>query len=219
MHRIWRGLGRLALCGFAVWAATLVAVVVATLALSRPPAPPAAADAVICLGAGVARNDPRLPDAASARRAEVCATLHGNGVAPVVIFTGAGRADRSTAAAMAAHAMGLGLPPEAARIEAEARSTIQNAAFSLSLLPQDARRVVLVSDAFHLPRSAVIFRLAGYPDLDLFPVQQNAGQSLSTWHWMLRESVVIWVNAARGLTYVAGGWLGIDRDRRIGWFD
>ncbi|MDG3042743.1 YdcF family protein [Roseicyclus marinus] len=219
LQGIGRILGRLGLLGLCLWSLTILAVVVTTFALSRPSPPPDAADVIICLGAGVARDDPRQPDAASTRRAEVCAQLWAAGVAPQVIFTGAGLAGHSTAQAMAAHATALGLPPAAARIEAEARSTVQNAAYSLPLLPNAARRVVLVSDAFHLPRSAVIFRLAGYPELDLFPVQQSAAQSLSTWRWMLRESVVIWVNAARGLAYVAGGWLGIDRDRRIGWFD
>lgn len=219
MQGIGRRLGRLALLGLFLWALTLLAVVVTTFSLSRPSPLPGAADVVICLGAGVARNDPRLPDTASARRAEVCAQLWAADVAPRVIFTGAGVAGHSTAQAMAHYAITLGLPRDAAWIEAEARSTIQNAVYSLPLLPDGTRRVVLVSDAFHLPRSAVIFRLAGYPDLDLFPVQHNAVASLSAWRWMLRESVVTWVNAARGLAYVAGGWLGIDRERRIGWFD
>lgn len=216
---IGRTLGRVALLGLGLWALTFLGVLAAALMLARPGPLPLPADAVICLGAGVARDDPLLPDAASARRAGVCAQLQAEGVAPVVIFTGAGPGGQSTAGAMARHAIGLGLPPDAALREDAARSTIQNAVYSLALLAETNRRVVLVSDAFHLPRSAVIFRLAGYREVQLHPVQQTARDSLSTWRWMLRESVVIWVNAARGLAYVAGGFLGIDHATRIAWFD
>lgn len=219
VRQIGRKLGRLGLIGLCLWSLTLLAVLVASLVLSRPAPLPGPAAAIICLGAGVARGSPGLPDAASARRAATCAALQAQGVAPLVIFTGAGPAGQSTAEAMARHAIGLGLPQDAALQETEARSTIQNAVFSQAFLPERAEHVVLVSDAFHLPRSAVIFRLAGYPRLSLAPVQETAGDTLSTWRWMLRESLVLWVNAARGLAYIAGGWLGIARETRIAWFD
>lgn len=220
-RQIGRLFGRVIFAGVALWAMTLVGVAIGAAVLSRPALLPGPADAILCLGAGVSRGDPRLPDAASARRARACAALQGAGVAPVVIFTGAGLPGHSAADAMAASARTAGLAPEAALIEAQARSTVQNAAFSRPLLPQGARRVVLVSDAFHLPRAAVIFRLAGYGEIALHaaPGQGTAAEKRALGRWMLRESVAIWVNLGRGAAYVAGGALGIDRDRRIGWFD
>lgn len=221
VRRLGRLLRRAVLAGVLVWALTLAGVWVGANWLDRQTALPAPADAIICLGAGVARDDPSLPDAASDRRARACAALQVAGVAPVVIFTGYGVPGHSAAEAMAARAIGAGLPPEAAVIEPQARSTIQNAAFSRSVLPTEADRVVVVSDAFHLPRAKVIFRLLDYPQIALYaaPATGSEGEGPSLWRWMLRESVAIWFNAGRGAAYVAAGWAGIDRDTRIGWFD
>jgi uncharacterized SAM-binding protein YcdF (DUF218 family) len=204
-----------------LWALTLAGVVISAALLSRDSALPAPADAILCLGADVGRDDPSLPDAASDRRARECAALQAAGVAPVVLFTGYGTPGHSAADAMAARAIALGLPPQAALRERQARSTIQNAAFSASLLPSGAERVVLVSDAFHLPRAWVVFRLLGYRDVAIHaaPVTGTTEDGLPLWRWMLRESVAIWFNLARAGAFVAGGWVGIDRDTRIGWFN
>jgi len=216
IRRVGRALGRLIVAGAVVWAATFGAVVAVSAFWPEDGALPGPADAIICLGAGVSRADPSLPDPASDRRARHCATLHAGGVAPVVIFTGYGTSGFPAAEAMAARAIAEGLPPDAAWIEPTALSTIQNAAFSLPMLPEGTRRVILVSDAFHLPRASVIFRLAGADDVAL---HATPATDRPPWRWMLRESVAIWFNVARGTAYVLGGWLGIDRDTRIGWFN
>jgi uncharacterized SAM-binding protein YcdF (DUF218 family) len=220
-RKLGRLIGRILLAGAVVWALTLGTVVIGATLLSRQTALPAPADAILCLGAGVAGNDPGLPDSASDRRAQHCATLHAAGIAPVVIFTGYGVPDHSAAEAMAARAIALGLPPSAALRETAAESTIQNAAFSLPLLPETAGRVILVSDAFHLPRAWVIFRLTGYEEVSLHvaPAIETATQGASMRRWILRETLAIWVNVARGAAYVVGGWAGVDRDTRIGWLD
>jgi hypothetical protein len=83
-----------------------------------------------------------LPDDVSRGRALTCAALHAAGVAPVVVFTGAGNDTLSAAEAMAAVAAEAGMPPQAMIVEPEAHSTIQNAAFGLALLPEAPERLV-----------------------------------------------------------------------------
>lgn len=221
LKRIGRLVGRAVVAGLTVWAVTLIAVIAAAAILSRPAPLPAPADAIICLSAGVSRDDPRLPDPASDRRARACGALQAAGVAPVVIFTGAGVAGHSAAEAMAARAMAEGLPAAAALREGEARSTIQNAVFSRALLPEGPGRVVIVTDAYHLPRSWAIFRLAGYPEVAVHVARGRPEPSEGRWLWRgtLRETLAIWFNAGRGAAYLVGGLAGVDRETRIGWFD
>ncbi|MBF9060491.1 YdcF family protein [Rhodobacterales bacterium HKCCSP123] len=225
IRRLGRFLGRLLLLGLAFWAVTFAAVLAVSLLWPRDTALPGRADAIICLGASMSRTDGwDQPGPNSASRARSCAALHAAGVAPVVVFTGYGHSRASVAEAMRATAVDAGLPPEAALLEERARSTIQNAAFSRALVP-DARRVVLVSDPFHLPRSWVIFRAMGWPDVALYPsrtahdpeVSGIDGRSKA--RWLFRESLAIWANAARALAYLGGGVLGIPEERRIGWFN
>jgi hypothetical protein len=112
-----------------------------------------------------------------------------------------------------------GMPSEAAIIEPLAHSTLQNAGFGLALLPEPPERVVVVSDAFHLPRAWVIFAVLGH-DVRLFATQGTLAPPAATrLRWSLREAAAIWFNAGRLATYGVAGLAGIDRDTRIGWFN
>jgi uncharacterized SAM-binding protein YcdF (DUF218 family) len=224
IRRLGRALGRILLLGFVLWAVTLLAISGVTAFWPEGRPVPARADAIICLGAGLSHHDHILPGPASERRALTCAALHAAGAAPVVVFSGIGSPQRAVADAMADRALAAGLPPEAILREPASRSTIQNAAFSLALLPDDTDRVIVVSDPFHLPRAWVIFRSIGLRDVALYaaaplvdPVPHPNDKSL--WWWTLRESVAIWFNAARAAAYLAGGAMGVDHDTRIGWFN
>ena len=219
VRRIGRGLGRLLGIGAAIWAVTLILVALVSIFWPRDGALPAPADAIVCLGAGMSEKlGWDVPDAASRGRALTCARLQQAGVAPVVIFTGHGNEVTSAAAAMAAVAIEAGLPPGAAIIEQDARSTIQNAAFSRPLLPPDTARVVLVSDAFHLPRASVIFRAFGIDDLAPYATDTAARPATGTAaRWVLRESLAIWFNLGRLALYRLAGVVGIDTETRIGW--
>ena len=224
VRRLGRLLGRFLWLCLAVWAMTLLFViaVVAFWPTGRPA--PAPADAIICLGAGLSHHDATLPGPASTRRAQTCRGLYDAGAAPVVVFSGTGRDARSVADAMADHAIANGLPAEVALRDPESRSTIQNAAFSLALLPADTDRVIVVSDAFHLPRAWVIFNALGVDDVAVHaaaPLERYAAHpdDRSVWAWTLRESLAIWFNGARAIAYIAGGALGIAHDTRIAWFN
>lgn len=224
IRRAGRAFGRLLAAGIVLWAVTLLCVLAVTAFWPHGRPPPAPADAIICLGAGLSNMDDRLPGPASERRALTCAALHAAGAAPVVVFSGIGSPQRAVADAMADRALDAGLPAAAILREPASRSTIQNAAFSLAMLPPGTDRVIVVSDPFHLPRAWVIFRAFGVPQVAPYAAVPQEGDTphpddRSPWRWMLRESVAIWANAARGAAYVVGRWAGIDRATRIGWFD
>lgn len=213
-----RRLGRLIRAGLLVWLATFALVLAVQLFWPRTLATPEPADAILCLGAGIAGNT--QADASSAGRARTCAALHRVGAAPKVVFTGYGVPNLSAAEAMAEIARDAGVPETAIVIEPEAQSTLQNAAFGLALLDLPPRRVVVVSDAFHLPRAWVIFRVLGVPEVALRATAPGATPDRATMlRWCLRESVAIWFNVARLGVYAVGGAVGIDRETRIGWFN
>jgi uncharacterized SAM-binding protein YcdF (DUF218 family) len=214
-----RRLGRLIRAIVLVYAATFAVLLVVQLLWPTPQTIPDRADAIICLGAGMAEETGPLPDAVTRARALTCADLQIQGVAPVVIFTGAGNDTHSAAEAMAQVAQAEGMPSEAAIIEPLAHSTLQNAGFGLALLPEPPERVVVVSDAFHLPRAWVIFAVLGH-DVRLFATQGTLAPPAATrLRWSLREAAAIWFNAGRLATYGVAGLAGIDRDTRIGWFN
>ena len=58
--------------------------------------------------------------------------------------------------AASTHAAKLGLPPSATVVESQSRSTEQNARFAAAALPA-ARRIVVVSDAYHVLRCERVF--------------------------------------------------------------
>jgi uncharacterized SAM-binding protein YcdF (DUF218 family) len=59
--------------------------------------------------------------------------------------------------------LGLGLPPSQLVFEQESRNTHENAVFTRDLVkPQPGETWLLVTSAFHMPRSVGIFRKAGF---------------------------------------------------------
>lgn len=89
---------------------------------------------------------------------------------------------------------GLGIPRERLIIERDSRNTFENAEFSKKLAdPKPGERWLLVTSAFHMPRSIGIFRkvgfaveacpvdwrLAGEKDLTHFPIQSEGGLQIT----------------------------------------
>ncbi|OHE67784.1 MAG: hypothetical protein A2Z99_07750 [Treponema sp. GWB1_62_6] len=95
------------------------------------------------------------------------ALLYRARIAPIILFTG-GSGDIShpddKEAPLAAELLKLmGVPREAILLEAESRNTHENATLSKPLLDSiGASRIVLVTSAWHMRRSAGIFGKAGY---------------------------------------------------------
>jgi len=66
-----------------------------------------------------------------------------------------------------------GVPADKIRIETESRSTLQNALFAEGMLPGEQRPIILVTERYHLLRSWLSFRWAGFDGrIVLFPADR-----------------------------------------------
>jgi uncharacterized SAM-binding protein YcdF (DUF218 family) len=114
-------------------------------------------DAIIVLGTSADRDGNPTP----LELARVTEAVHEyeRGVAPRLIFTGAAVANRFVEAQVMAHAAeAQGIPESAVLVEPRARDTIQNACYSVRIMNQHGwRSAEVVSNAWHLQRSALIF--------------------------------------------------------------
>lgn len=200
-----------------LWAASLVAISLWT-ALWPLERPLPQGDAIICLGAGVDAQG--RVDAAGRVRAETCAELVQAGAAPMVLFSGGPLRPGlpSGAAGMAAIAMARGVAPSAILVEEASYSTLQNALFSLPMLP-DGARLILVTEAFHLPRAWASFRVMGAEEMALVASERlrRDGAGRYGWGMILRESVAVWFNLARYGAWRLGGAVGVSDPARAGW--
>jgi len=112
------------------------------------------ADAIVVLGCALS--------ARLRRRVERGVRLCQEGVAPVLLLSGGGSGPVPEAEIMRRLALARGVPEAALLIEPNSRDTIGNARETAGLLrTHGLRSVVLVSDRAHLPRAALLFRLAG----------------------------------------------------------
>jgi len=87
--------------------------------------------------------------------------------APVVFTGGSGRmVQQGTTGAQVARqfAVALGLPPERISLESQSRNTLENALLSKALIaPAQGEHWLLVTSAFHMPRSLAVFCKVGWP--------------------------------------------------------
>jgi len=103
----------------------------------------------------------------SVERLSEAVTLYREGrVKALLITSGSGdllNQEAKEAPTLVAWATAMGVPPGAILVESASRNTRENATLSLPLaLDRGYRSFVLVTSAFHMPRSAAIFRKAGY---------------------------------------------------------
>lgn len=114
------------------------------------------ADAILVLGAAQYNGQPSPVFAA---RLDHAARLYAEGLAPIVVVTG-GRQDgdaQSEANAADAYLQANGVPASALRLEVNGRTTYESIAASARFLTdEEVRDVILVSDGWHLERSAAI---------------------------------------------------------------
>ena len=118
------------------------------------PAPEGRWDAIVVLGCRVFPDG--RPSVALARRVQRAAELWAAGRAEVVVLTG-GRGDAGDVEAevAAAVAESLGVPRTALVLETRSTSTDENARFAAEAIA--GRRVVVVTDAYHVLRSERVF--------------------------------------------------------------
>lgn len=200
----------LTIAGILLYGLTFLAVSVFTYNWTNPEVPEKA-DVIVCLGAGM---DPdgtlHLP---AIRRVRTCVQLFNANVAPRIHFTG-GRATPTGPSAgeqMALLAMTMQVPETAVTRENNSLSTLQNAYFSQPMLA-DATRILIVTEAFHLPRSGASFRLFGSHNVRLFMSMPIRLRGDGTWEWRMirREAAAIWFNGLRVGVWWIGGVLGAD---------
>ena len=219
--RLARFLGRLAKFGFGLYVVMSLAMLAWTFLWHEPDVRGMQkADAIICLGAGM--DGAGTLDRAALTRVDRCVQLFEAGLASTIVFSGGiAREDGPNAGGqMARYAQSLGVPADQTIIEGRAQSTLQNALFSLDLVP-DAQDIILVTEAFHLPRSWASFHWArwemGLPNNKTFhlvmsqDVRRIQPDNKTGWMILLRESIAIWFNAARALAY------SISADKPVGW--
>jgi uncharacterized SAM-binding protein YcdF (DUF218 family) len=167
------------------------------------------ADAIVCMGGSMSADGTLA--ASTLTRVERCVQLFEAGLAPVIIFSGgiARPTGPSAGAQMGRFAMTLGVPQDGVIAEGLAQSTLQNALFSLPLIP-NAERIIIVTEAFHLPRSWASFRWAqwelGHPAKSFTlvmseDVRRNPLTGDVRWNMLVRESLAIWFNAVRAAAY------------------
>jgi uncharacterized SAM-binding protein YcdF (DUF218 family) len=109
---------------------------------------------------------------------------------------------------------GLGIAKSRLTMERQARNTKENAEFSRDIAkPKRGERWLLVTSAYHMPRSVGLFRKAGF-DVEAYPVDWKVG----TREDLLRYFIV----ANNGLELVDIGvreWLGLIAYRLAGSID
>ncbi len=113
-------------------------------------------DVAIVLGALV--HPDGTPSAAMRRRVGHAVALHRAGQARYILLSGGGSPPE--AEAMEARALAAGVDRSRLLLETRSRNTVENALFSLALL-DPGRRVVVVTDSWHLPRALHVFRRLG----------------------------------------------------------
>jgi uncharacterized SAM-binding protein YcdF (DUF218 family) len=171
-----------------------------------------APDGIVVLGGSI---DPDLSSAhgeavfgASADRIIAAAALAHRYPNSRIIFSG-GSANLISKDAKEADYAGaafesLGVSPERLTMERQARNTLENAEFSKALAaPKSGDRWLLVTSAYHMPRSVGVFRKAGFA-IEPYPVDwRTAGRADLLKDWFL---------SARGLESVDIGireWIGL----------
>jgi len=155
------------------------------------------ADAVVVLGARLTPEG--RPTLSLRRRVELGIALHRAGAAPLLLLTGGGERGRPEALAMAEAARAAGVPEAALLVEPRSANTFENAVESAALLrARGLRRVLLVSERYHLFRARLLFRQVGLEVVDAVSPPAAWHQD---WRMWLREGVALprslWRSARR----------------------
>jgi uncharacterized SAM-binding protein YcdF (DUF218 family) len=154
-------------------------------------------DAIVVLGAQV-HGDGR-PSAALRGRVQRAAVLYHAGSAPRVVVTGGvGESGIAEAAVMEAVAVAYGVPAAAIVLEARATRTLESAV-AVGALARDAgwRSVIVVSDPFHLWRSALLFRAEGLAVQTAATDDRYFSARSRRYYWM-RETAALIVQTVNG---------------------
>jgi uncharacterized SAM-binding protein YcdF (DUF218 family) len=152
-------------------------------------------DVLVVLGARVFPGG--VPSGSLQARVEKAVELYQRGLAPRLVFSGGvGVNPPSEAQVMRALAVQLGVPAEACILEEQSHSTEQNARYSAELLrSMGARRVLVVSDPYHLLRARQYFRLQGF-EVATSPalLTERNLHAVDRFYWTVREAIALLVH-------------------------
>jgi uncharacterized SAM-binding protein YcdF (DUF218 family) len=170
-------------------------------------------DAALVLGAGVNKDGSLSAD--TAVRVDAAVALYERGLVQRVHLSGGGMVGGVTIGErMGERARQQGLPEAAVTWEGQSQSTLQNALFSLPMLPAEDRLIV-VTEPYHALRGAASLAWAGRP-----AAACGSARGLQGGHdWLrdnLRESAAWGLNILRGGAYLLAAALG-QTARLPGW--
>lgn len=151
-------------------------------------------DCIIVLGA---RVNGRTPSGALSNRIQVAGEyLQANPETVAVLSGGQGSDEEiSEAQCMYERLTAMGIEPQRLIIEDQSTDTSENMRFSRALIPQDAQRIGVVTNNFHIFRSLAIARKEGIDGACGIPV---ATSLLSLPHYMMREFIGVAYDFIRG---------------------
>ena len=164
-------------------------------------------DAIVVLGGGMSYRpgEPYADCNDAADRVWHAARLYKAGRAPVVIVSGIGESRAGKP-----FLRDLGVPASAILVDDESHTTHENAANVVKMLRRRGyRRVLLVTSAWHLRRSVMLFRKQG---VEVIPVGTDYRGQLSAdgwreWLGKVAPSVEGLCDSSRALKELAGYWV------------
>ncbi len=146
---------------------------------SASPSEVGPADAIVVLASSVGENG--ILSCQSLRRAVRGMAVYRAGQAPLLVFSGMPNREvpgPSEAEVRAQLARELGIPSEAILVEAEARTTREEAVrIGATLGARNLRRILLVTDPQHMWRARALFERAG---LQVLPAGAESSRSADT---------------------------------------
>lgn len=110
---------------------------------------------------------------------------------PIVVSGGAPFSSEPESEAAAAWLKELGVPDGKLTVEKASRDTRENADLTMKLCGEKGyKRIILVTSAYHMPRSVLLFAKSGASDLVPFPVARRSGGPLYVRDWLPGSGVV-----------------------------
>jgi uncharacterized SAM-binding protein YcdF (DUF218 family) len=159
-----------------------------------PPQEVPQAEAIVLLGGGTESQDPprTMPEMnSSGDRVLYAAWLYRQGAAPNILVSG-GLLDWTTMPTLPADDMAallefMGTPPEAIWRQSRSRNTYEDAVYCAEILREKGiQRILLVTSAFHMPRSVRLFEAQG---LEVVPAPADYSVTDSEWRSLTETDI------------------------------